>query len=81
MVERTVLLRLPALLENVSHLEHVLEFIADLVMQLEINLFSFNVFAVFIVLANLLVVLLIPPFSVDHSPVLLALVETQQIDC
>ena len=81
MVERTALLRLPALLENVSHLEHVLEFIADLVMQLEINLFSFNVFAVFIVLANLLVVLLIPPFSVDHSPVLLALVETQQIDC
>ena len=75
------MLRLPALLENVSHLEHVLEFIADLVMQLEINLFSFNVFAVFIVLANLLVVLLIPPFSVDHSPVLLALVETQQIDC
>ena len=81
MVERTALLRLPALLENVSHLEHVLEFIADLVMQLEINLFSFNVFAVFIVLANLLVILLIPPFSVDHSPVLLALVETQQIDC
>ena len=75
------MLRVPALLENVSHLEHVLEFIADLVMQLEINLFSFNVFAVFIVLANLLVVLLIPPFSVDHSPVLLALVETQQIDC
>ena len=76
-----MLLRLPALLENVSHLEHVFEFIADLVMQLEINLFSFNVFALFIVLANLLVILLIPPFSVDHSPVLLALVETQQIDC
>jgi len=75
------LLRLAALPENLSNLKHAFEFITNLVMELEINLLSFNVFAVIIILTNLLMILFIPPFSVYHSPVLLALIEAKQIDC
>lgn len=74
-----MLLGLTTVLEKVGHFEQLFKIFTDLLVQLQINLLSLNILAVFLLYA-LLVVLLIPPLPVDGATILMIFVKTEQTD-